>query len=138
MIMATKTAAASKIDWALSKFPKSNLGIAQDLKSNIFPGGASLFPKKNWFLKFKLRCDEENEQFIEEREDFEKRVLGFSENSVMGDFELVNLMEEMGRRWWIGREVHYNHDFFFFWKGIKVENVLANGRRVDDIERGNG
>jgi hypothetical protein len=45
-------------------------------------------------LKFKLRCDEENEQFIKEGEDFEKRVLGFSENSVMVDFELVNLMRE--------------------------------------------
>jgi hypothetical protein len=51
-------------------------------------------PKKNWFLKFKPRCAEENEQFIEEREDFGKRVLGFSESSVMGDFELVNLMRE--------------------------------------------
>jgi hypothetical protein len=78
----------------LSKFPKSNPRIAQDLKSNLFPGGAPLFPEKNWFLKFKLRCDEENKHFIEERENFEKRILGFSENSVMGDFELVNLMRE--------------------------------------------
>lgn len=92
--MAVKTAAASKTDWALSKLPKSNPEIAQDLKSNLFPGGVPLFPKKNWFLKFKLGRDEENEQFIEETEDFEKRVLGFSENSVMGDFELVNLMRE--------------------------------------------
>jgi hypothetical protein len=94
MFMAVKTAAASKTDWTLSKFPKSNPGIAQDLKSNLFPGGAPLFPNKNWLLKFKLRCDEENEQFIKEGEDFEKRVLGFSENSVMVDFELVNLMRE--------------------------------------------
>ena len=41
-----------------------------------------------------MRCDEENKQFIEEREDFHKRILGFSENSVMGDFELVNLIRE--------------------------------------------
>ena len=94
MIMVVKTAHASKIDWTLSKFPKSNLGIAQDLKSNLFLGGAPLFPKKNCFLKFKLRCDEENKQFIEERKDFEKRILDFSENYVMGDFELVNLMRE--------------------------------------------
>ena len=94
MIMVFKTAPASKTDWTLSKFPKSNPRTAQDPKSNLFPGGAPVFPKKNWFLKFKLKCDEENQQFIEEIEDFDKRILDFSENFVMGDFELVNLMRE--------------------------------------------